>query len=151
MNFTFFPSLSNQSIVILPNKIVTSLSFKNIFRKCKINYGKKVSTSPINLFGGFGEGAERFFNLPEQFSGLPDLFSSLPEQLSELPDHFSGLAEQFLGLPDHFSSLREQTYLITSPSSLNSFSSYLSDLPSSKNKSREAKSSRLFQIIMLRN
>jgi len=103
-----------------------------------------VSTSPINLFGGFGEGAERFFNLPEQFSGLPDHFSSLPDQLSELPEHFSGL-------PDHFSSLREQTYLITSPSSLNSFSSYLSDLPSSKNKSREAKSSRLFQIIMLRN
>ncbi|MFJ5566251.1 hypothetical protein [Lysinibacillus xylanilyticus] len=127
MNFTFFPSLSNQSIVILPNKIVTSLSFQNIFRKCKINYGKKVSTSPINLFGGLGGGAERFFNLPEQFSDLPDYFSGLPEQFSDLPDYFSGLPEQFLDLPDHFSSLPEQFSKL--PDHFSGLPEQFSDLP----------------------
>lgn len=63
----------------------------------------------------------------------------LPEHFFDRSDHFSDVPDQFLVYPSAFLA-----YPIT-------FLVYPSSLPSQKNKSREAKSSRPFQIIMPRN
>ncbi|MFB7156150.1 hypothetical protein [Lysinibacillus sp. NPDC056232] len=127
MNFTFIPSLSNQSIVILPNKIVPSLSFQNIFRKCKMNYDKKVSTSPSNTIHQLGPGPEQFFGIPDHFFVLPDHFSDLPDHFSVLPDHFSDLPDHFSVLPDHFSGLPDHFFVL--PDHFSDLPDHFSGLP----------------------
>lgn len=129
LNLTFIPSLSNQSIVILPNKTVKSLSFQNIFRKCKMNYGKKVSTFPFDAhYWGELSCFPLYTSVSSIYLSCSPLYPSVSSIYLSCSPLYPSISSTYLSCFPLYLSV-SSTYLSCSPLYLSVSSTYQSCFP----------------------